>query len=207
MYRNTKFISLINLATGLFLILFFATGFSAYSQKSETDSIKTSKPKVEHSPRKATIYSAVLPGLGQIYNRKYWKVPIVYGGFATFGYFINFNNAEYIKYKQAYSDVIDDDPNTNSFLYLKNITSYQLQPDRRANLTEALRNQKDYWRRNRDLVVIFTTAFYALNIIDASVDANFFDFDISDDLTINWTPESMMCLDQKIIGIQCKITF
>jgi len=207
MPKKNKFIGCRTLAIGFFLILFLATGFSAFSQKTENDSVKVVKPKVEHSPRKATIYSAVLPGLGQIYNRKYWKVPIVYGGFATLGYFINFNNEEYRMYWQAYSDIIDDDPNTNSFLYLKNITPNLLLPERKANLTEALRKSKDYWRRNRDLVVIFTAAFYTLNIIDASVDANFFDFDISDDLTINWAPETIMCMDKKIIGLQCRITF
>lgn len=191
---------------GFVFILFFQTGFSAFSQTSKRDSVKTVAAKVLHSPRKATIYSAVLPGLGQIYNRKYWKLPLVYGGFATFGYFINFNNEQYTKYKQAYSDIIDTDPNTNSYLKL-NLSPSLLQPDRIQNLTQALNTQKDYWRRNRDLVVISTVVFYALNVIDASVDANFFDFDISDDLTVNWSPGAMMCYDQKIIGFQCKIDF
>ncbi len=207
MLSRTKLIGLKSLATGLFLILFLTTGFSAYSQTAENDSVKISRPKVEHSPRRATIYSAVLPGLGQIYNRKYWKVPLVYGGFATFGYFINFNNEQYVIYRQAYSDIIDNDPNTNSFTKLKGINQSLLQPDRINNLTEALRNQKDYWRRNRDLVVISTVAFYALNIIDASVDANFFNFDISDDLTINWIPGPVMCMDKQLIGIHCRFTF
>jgi hypothetical protein len=188
------------------VILFFTTGFSAFSQKSISDSIKVKKSKVEHSPRKATIYSAVLPGLGQIYNRKYWKVPIVLGGFATLGYFINFNNDVYTTYKQAYSDLIDTDPNTNSYLDLK-VNPIFFQADKRTQFTENLRIAKDGWRRNRDMVVIGTVVFYALNIIDASVDAHFFDFDISDDLTINWAPGPVMCMDKKGIGINCKFTF
>jgi hypothetical protein len=188
------------------LILFFTTGFSAYSQKSEADSTRTKKPEVVHSPRKATIYSAVLPGLGQIYNRKYWKVPLVYGGFVTFGYFINFNNDLYIKYKQAYSDIIDNDPTTNSFKDLK-VNPIFFEPDKISQLTERLRIAKDGSRRNRDLVVISTAVFYALNIIDASVDAHFFKFDISDDLTINWVPGPMICADQKLIGLHCRFTF
>lgn len=188
------------------IILFLTTGFSAFSQKSDNDSVKVKKPVVEHSPRRATIYSAVLPGLGQIYNRKYWKVPLVYGGFATLGYFINFNNGEYIKFRQAYSDIIDNDPSTDS--YVKLVTdSRRLEPDKIPQLTESLRNAKDYWRRNRDLVVIGTVVFYAVNIIDASVDAHFFNFDISDDLTFNWVPAPMMCMDNKLIGIHCKFTF
>lgn len=188
------------------IILFLTTGFSAFSQKSDNDSVKVKKPVVEHSPRRATIYSAVLPGLGQIYNRKYWKVPLVYGGFATLGYFINFNNGEYIKFRQAYSDIIDNDPSTDS--YVKLVTDpRRLEPDKILQLTESLRNAKDYWRRNRDLVVIGTVVFYAVNIIDASVDAHFFNFDISDDLTFNWVPAPMMCMDNKLIGIHCKFTF
>jgi len=188
------------------LILFLATGFSAFSQETLKDSTRLKKPVVEHSPRRATIYSAVLPGLGQIYNRKYWKLPLVYGGFAALGYFINFNNNEYTIYKQAYSDIIDNDPSTNSHLKLKVNPSF-LQPDRLTQFTEALKGQKDYWRRNRDLLVIFTAVFYAANIIDASVDANFFNFDIGDDLTFKWAPGPVMCMDKKLIGINCTFTF
>ena len=167
----------------LFVILFFATGFSAFSQKSDLDSIKIKKPVAVHSPRRATIYSAVLPGLGQIYNRKYWKVPIVYGGFATLGYFINFNNELYTKYKQAYSDIIDTDPNTNSFKKL-NVNPIFFEADKISQLTERLRLAKDGSRRNRDLVVIGTAVFYALNIIDANVDAALIQFNVDENLSV-----------------------
>jgi len=206
MHRTKNIVTLNRPVIWLFVILFLATGFSAFSQKADVDSVKTKKPVAVHSPRKATIYSAVLPGLGQIYNRKYWKVPIVYGGFVTLGYFINFNNNEYTKYRQAYSDIIDTDPNTNSFMSLKVNPSF-FEPDKISQLTENLRRAKDGWRRNRDLVVIGTAVFYALNIIDASVDAHFFNFDISDDLAIKWAPGPIMCMDQKLIGLHCKFTF
>jgi len=206
MLRKKNIVSAKHIGVSFFLILFFATGFLAYSQQQVADSTKVDKKEEIHSPRKATIYSAVLPGLGQIYNRKYWKLPLVYGGFATFGYFINFNNEQYITYRQAYSDIIDSDPYTNSHLGLK-VNPYLLQPDQVSNYTEALRRQKDYWRRNRDLVVISTVAFYAINIIDASVDAHFFNFDISDDLSINWVPGPVMCMDNKLMGIHCRFTF
>lgn len=206
MHRKKNINCLKLFSGGLLLILFLATGFSAFSQETKGDSIEAKKPKVEHSPRRATIYSAVLPGLGQIYNRKYWKVPLVYGGFATLGYFINFNNEQYTTYRQAYSDIIDNDPNTTSYMKL-NVNPSLLLPERISNFTEQLRSAKDYWRRNRDLVVIGTVVFYALNVIDASVDANFFNFDISDELTINWVPAPVMCMDKKMIGIQCRFTF
>jgi len=206
MYRKRNINSSKVYTIGILVILFFATGFSAFSQKNAADSTQIEKPTVEHSPRKATIYSAVLPGLGQIYNRKYWKVPIVYGGFATLGYFINFNNEVYTTYRQAYSDIIDNDPYTNSHLKLKVNASF-FKPENISQLTENLRRAKDGWRRNRDLVVIGTVVFYAVNIIDASVDAHFFNFDISDDLTINWVPGPVMCMDKKLIGINCRFTF
>lgn len=203
--KNHKYpLGLLNIC--FLAILFFATGFSALGQESTNDSLIIEAEEAIHSPRKATIYSAVLPGLGQIYNRKYWKVPLVYGGFATLGYFINFNNEEYVKLRQAYSDIIDTDPNTNSFVKLVTDPK-RLEPDRIGQLTESLRKGKDYWRRNRDLVVIGTVVFYAINIIDASVDAHFFNFDISDDLTINWVPGPVMCMDNKLIGIHCRFTF
>jgi hypothetical protein len=206
MHRTKNIVTLYLRVIWLLVILFFTTGFSAFSQKSDVDSIKIKKTAVVHSPRKATIYSAVLPGLGQIYNRKYWKLPLVYGGFVTLGYFINFNNELYVKYKQAYSDIIDTDPNTNSFKKL-NVNPIFFEQDKISQLTERLRLAKDGSRRNRDLVVISTAVFYALNIIDASVDANFFNFDIGDDLTINWVPGPIICMDQKGIGLHCKITF
>ena len=190
----------------ILIILFFSTGFSGFSQETIQDTVVVKKSGAIHSPRKATIYSAVLPGLGQIYNRKYWKVPIVFGGFATLGYFINFNNGEYVKYRQAYSDIIDDNPNTNSFIKLFT-NPRNLEPDRIDQSTESLKKYKDYWRRNRDLLVIGTAVFYAVNIIDASVDAHFFNFDISDDLTINWVPAPVMCMDKKLMGLHCRITF
>src|SRR5665647_466988 len=200
MHRKRNILPLNLPAIWLLVILFFATGFSAYSQKSEADSLRIKKSVAVHSPRRATIYSAVLPGLGQIYNRKYWKLPIIYGGFATLGYFINFNNQEYVKFRQAYSDIIDGDPNTIS--YMKLVTNeYLLKPENVSQLIDRLRSAKDYWRRNRDLVVIGTAVFYAVNIIDASVDAHFFNFDIGDDLTINWVPGPIFCMDKKLVGI------
>lgn len=206
MYSKINIISLIRFRVYFLAILFLSTGFSTFSQESVKDSIKVKKQVIDHSPRKATIYSAVLPGLGQIYNRKYWKVPLVYGGFAAFGYFIIYENEVYTTYRQAYSDIIDTNPYTNSFLYLK-VNPSQLRPENRVNYTESLRRAKDGVRRNRDLLVIGTAVFYALNIIDASVDANFFNFDISDDLTFNWVPGPLMCLDRKMIGINCIFTF
>jgi len=192
---------------GCFLfILFLTTGFSAFSQETVKDTARITNSKPEHSPHKATMYSAILPGMGQVYNRKYWKVPIIFGGFATLGYFINFNNEVYQTYKQAYSDIIDDDPFTNSYLELDVNPSF-FEPDKISQLTENLSRAKDTWRRNRDLCIIGTVVFYAVNVIDASVDAHFFNFDISDDLTMNWAPSPLLSMENKALGIQCRFTF
>ncbi len=161
-----------------------------------------------HSPKKAAIYSAVLPGLGQAYNRKYWKIPLVYGGFAAFGYFIDWNNDNYRISKNAYLDLTDKDENTNSFMNLKYIEYYDLNnPTMVERLKDGLIKRQDYYRRNRDLLVILTVAFYGLNIIDASVDAHFFDWDISDDLTMNLKPTFQQVNHQNLFSLNCTLRF
>jgi hypothetical protein len=162
----------------------------------------------DHSPKKAAMYSAILPGLGQAYNKKYWKIPIVYGGFATLGYFIRWNNKEYTTAKKAYMDLTDKDPNTNSFMNLKQISYYNLNsPSDVANLKTGLTSSQDYYRRNRDLLIIITVAFYGLNIIDASVDGHFFNFDISDDLTMKVQPALLQQKNQNIFCLNCSFNF
>jgi hypothetical protein len=161
-----------------------------------------------HSPKKAALYSTILPGLGQIYNRKYWKLPIVYGGFATLGYFIKWNNKEYISAKNAYRDLTDKDPETQSYMKLKEIVYYNLDnPNDVANLKTGLTSSQDYYRRNRDLLIIITFAFYGLNIIDASVDGHFFNFDISDDLTMKVRPAILQQKNQNIFCLNCTLNF
>ena len=167
------------------------------------------KPEEEvHSPRKAALYSAMLPGLGQAYNKKYWKIPLVYGGFATIGYFIGWNNSNYKTSKNAYSDLTDNDPNTTSYMKLKYIEYYNLEnPSEVENLKRGLVRRQDYFRRNRDLLVILTAAFYGLNIIDDSVDAHFFNWDISDDLTMNLKPSLDQFKNQNLFSLNCTIRF
>jgi len=172
--------------------------------------IQLPQPGVEpaHSPRKAAIYSAVLPGLGQAYNRKWWKIPIVYGGFAALGYFIHWNNGEYVLAKNAYRDLDDDDPTTTSYNKLKKISYYDLtNPNDLANLKKGLTQSQDYYRRNRDLLIIVTFAFYGLNIIDASVDGHFFNFDISDDLTMKVKPTLLNQKNQSFLCVNCSLNF
>ncbi len=127
-----------------------------------------------HSPKKAAIMSAILPGLGQVYNKKYWKAPIIYAGFGVLTYNIIKNNKGYIEFRDAYRARVDSDPNNNN-----------IKPE---YTTDNLRVIKNLYWKNRDLMIILTATLYALNILDATVDAHFFTYDISDDLSLNISP-------------------
>lgn len=176
---------------------------------SEQDTVFVEKDKNAHSPRKATLYSAILPGLGQIYNKKYWKVPIVYGGFVGFSLSIDYWNGKLVLYKQAYSDITDSDPRTNAYLDLEAAQYFDTENNAsdRKEFSDRLEKARDGARRYRDLNIIGTVVFYAINIIDASVDAHFFDFDISEDLSMIWTPQTMYCMDTPVVGFRCRLTF
>src|SRR5690554_362129 len=139
------------------------------------------------SPTKAVIYSAIFPGLGQIYNRKYWKLPIVYGGFVGFTYAITWNHGYYRDYLGGYQDIMDDNPETNRW---HNMLPYGMEPESVDEewFTGVLQQRKDYYRYYRDLSIIGTVALYLLAIVDAYVDAQLFDFDMSPDLSLRVEP-------------------
>lgn len=144
-----------------------------------------------HSPHTATMYAAILPGLGQIYNRKYWKLPILYGGVAALCYSIHFNNKYYNEYRNAYRDFIIGDPNNKSYAKIcerAHITVEEAEGIRRNWFQNALKNKKDYYRRYRDLSYFGLIGVYVVQIVDAAVDAHFFSFDVSDDLALQWQP-------------------
>lgn len=182
----------------LLFALLFAFSFSSYSQKSSDSTISNSLVIKKHSPKKATLYSAILPGLGQAYNKKYWKIPLLYAGFGVLIYYKGFNKDRYNKYKTAYNYRTDNDPAT--------IDEFA---DRSSIYTvEVLKRQKNYWKRNHDLVTIGIVALYLANIIDASVDAHFFNYDINDDLSLKIEPALIQeTAFNNTIGISCKIRF
>lgn len=151
----------------------------------QADTLETAVERV-HLPRKATIYSAVLPGLGQVYNRKWWKVPFIYGGFGAIGYFINQNHQNYKTYVQAYLDMGDGDPLTNSYQALYEEPVNELTPP--SNWQTTYKTRITYYSRQRDLFIIGAVAFYLINILDANVNAHFIDFDISEDLSFKFEP-------------------
>lgn len=166
------------------------------------------------NPKKALWLAIVIPGAGQIYNRKYWKLPIVYGGFVGCAYAMRWNNMMYKDYSQAYIDLTDDDPNTKSYerfqQFSNRITDANIQ-----RYQELFKNRKNRFRRWRDLSFFVMCGVYAISIIDAYVDASLSEFDISDDLTMRVAPTIINNknvaehnpLKSTAIGLQCSLFF
>lgn len=139
------------------------------------------------NPTKAVWMSALFPGLGQLYNRRYWKLPIVVGAYMGLGYATNWNNTMLRDYTRAYSDIMDSDPNTNSYMDFFAPTVNEADLDK-SWLTDLLRRRKNMYRRNRDLCIICMVGVYAIAMIDAYVDAQLAHFDISPDLSVDIAP-------------------
>lgn len=149
-----------------------------------------SNPKVfTPDPQRALWLSFVIPGGGQIYNRKYWKLPIFYGGFLGCMYAFTWNQQMYLDYSQAYLDIMDDNPDTNSYLTMFP-SSYDID-NNKSRFQTIFKNRKDMYRRWRDLSTFCFIGVYALSIIDAYVDAHLSVFDISPDLSLRWGPTSV----------------
>ena len=165
--------------------------------------------RMGHSPHTATMYAAILPGLGQVYNKKYWKLPILYGGAAALGYAIHFNNKYYKKYSSAYRDFLLQDPNNKSYLEIAqkaHLTEEEVMVTYASWFKNALNNKKNYYRRYRDLSIFGMIGLYVVQIVDACVDAHFFDFDVSDDLSLNWRPEITPGADRSV-GLGLALNF
>lgn len=164
-----------------------------------------------HSPHKATVYAAVFPGAGQIYNKKYWKLPVLYGGIGGLVYAISFNSNYYNKYRSAYRDFLIRDPGNTS--YAEFIPPQLSLDDVHGQYAEwfqrSLQNKRRYYKRSRDLSYIIMVGLYVVSIIDASVDAHFYDFDISDDLSFRLEPAVLSPFDERgsALGLQMRIQF
>jgi hypothetical protein len=149
--------------------------------------------RLDHSPGRAAMYSAVLPGAGQIYNRKYWKAPIVWAAIGTSLYFVQSNTKEYERYKDAYVALVDGDPNTVD--EFNGIYS-----------ADAVLNTAETYRKWRDWSYIALGASYILNIMDASVDANFVRFDVGRDLSFQVMPYAPLTA-RGTVGLSLTATF
>ena len=141
------------------------------AQEADTASVK---PVVKtHNPNKAVIMSAIIPGLGQVYNKKYWKVPIIYGAGGAFAYYLGYYQDKYTKFRTAYAN----GKKGQKFVI-----------DGREYDYGSLKTGENYYRRFRDLNALGITAIYFLNIVDAMIDAHFFYYDVSDNLTMHIQP-------------------
>ncbi|MES2138353.1 MAG: DUF5683 domain-containing protein [Bacteroidota bacterium] len=206
----------------IFIFLFFSTA-SNYAQVQDTtlkpkksiivpplptlqngktteDSLEQAKikPKAKpayHSPKTSALMSTIIPGLGQVYNKKYWKVPVIYAGLGGLAYSINQNQKKYSRYIEAYKFRIDGDS-----LTIDNFPRYS---------DENLNTLQQYYKRFRNLSVIGFTLIYVMNIVDASVDAHMFTFDVSDDLSFHIQPTLLNIANAKnyTTGLSLNITF
>jgi hypothetical protein len=177
----------------LLIFLFFTS--TAYSQDKPAEgavtitdsvSLKKAEPdtvkKRRYNPKVAATRSAILPGLGQIYNRKYWKLPIVYGAIGTAGGVFVFNYTNYKDLRQAYRGKYNARVNKDSTEYWK------IKPELLRLSEESLRFNRDEFRRNMDYSVLIFLVLWGLNVVDAAVDAHLKDFDVSPDLSLQLRP-------------------
>ncbi len=145
---------------------------SAQASPKKLEKVVDSPSLLPKDPKKATMLSAILPGAGQVYNGKTWKVPILYAGILTDVYFIQYNHKRYERFRDALFALDKGEPNQFPSL----------------NRAALVRNV-DYWRQNRDLTLLLMLGIYALNLVDANVDAHLSGFDISEDLTLKIAPQ------------------
>jgi hypothetical protein len=176
------------LVAGFFILLFC---FSVFAQEKENikeelpkeiivDSIIEIRAPIDPlSPAKAAFYSAILPGLGQAYNKKYWKIPIVYAAIGTGVYFYISNNKEYNRYRDAYKSRLAGF--TNDEFYFDS-QGNQLSSPRVT--TDGLQRGQEFYRRNKELSLLVTIGMYALNIIDANVDAHLLQYNVDENLSL-----------------------
>ncbi len=198
---------------GFLFVIFLQTGNFLLAQTSDTlttstdtllissDSTATNKkkgPKVRKPtiPWKAAVMSACLPGLGQIYNRKYWKLPIVWGALGTTGYFLVDSHIQYVKYRDAYRSFVNDS------LVLPGFEAY-------ASNSGGLKSQRDNYERTRNILTIVAAALWTLNIIDAVVDAHLSSFDVGPNLSMKLAPATMFNVynHQPAVGLSLTLSF
>lgn len=185
--------------------------------------MKGSKQKVKRdwstwrpSPKRAMWLAIVVPGAGQIYNRKYWKLPIFYGGFLGCYYAMRWNNMMYRDYSQGYIDLNDGNLETqsyNQFMHL-GMTIDESKPTDVQRFSTKFKKRKDYYRRYRDMSAFILIGVYALSVIDAYVDASLSEFDISEDLSMKVSPTLMQNggytfnpVRTTSLGVHCSLTF
>lgn len=163
-------------------------------------------------PKRAMWLAIVLPGAGQIYNQKYWKLPIIYGGFMGCIYAMTWNNQMYKDYSQAFIDISDGNPATASYKHFQHL-GVNIDESNPGRYKEVFKSRRDKYRRWRDLSFFVMLGVYALSVIDAYVDAELSKFDISEDLSLEVKPAvinnkmSKNPIESSHIGLECSLTF
>lgn len=170
------------------VLLSVCSGADVTAQDSTAFGLKVRK-EFQAEPMKATMLAVVFPGLGQIYNRKYWKIPLVYAGFGGIAYSIGFNSSNHSKYLKAFQDFTDDIPATDSYRQLRGLSNLDpaeydrfLNPQNWNYYRDQMLRLVDYYKRYRDLSYIGIAAWYLVSILDANVDASLFNYDVSNNL-------------------------
>lgn len=171
----------------ILLCVFLSTNTYAQIEKDTAQQAEKSKT-IKKSPLKASLYSAVLPGAGQVYNGKIWKVPIIYAGIGSFSYLALQHQSEFTRFKSAL--LKRQNGESDEFEGILN--------------KDALLNEMDKYRRFRDLNLIGATLIYVLQIIDANVDASLSDFDVSDDLSFYLKPNNTINNRYMAMGLTIK---
>lgn len=168
-------------------------------------------------PMRATMLAVAMPGLGQIYNRKFWKVPLVYAGFGGAVFAISYNTTNHNKFMKAYQDFTDEIPETDSYIELiKNadpttydpvLHPYTYDPSAASWYTDRMLRQVDYFKKYRDLSYIGFAAWYLFTVLDANVDASLLNYDISDDLDIQIEPVQVPLAGYTGMGMNVSLRF
>ena len=173
---------------------------AAYDPLSRFNEWEERETTFNPDPTRAVWMSALFPGLGQIYPRRYWKPPIIVGGYLGLGYATSWNNNMLNDYQKAYRDVMDNDPSTNSYMNFFPPGTEESSLDR-SWLQKLLKSRKDYYRRNRDLCIICMVGVYFLAMVDAYVDASLSHFDITPELSMDVTPAVIPDARNRLPGI------
>jgi hypothetical protein len=191
---------------GFFFLLQIGSGYGLLAQEDDkqdpdielyADEVDTLLYRT-HSPKRASLYSAALPGMGQIYNKQIWKVPIIYVGYGIIGYFIFDNLTNYKDYTNLYSNYLRGGDQYKDFL--PNYQNYDIE--------RTLKGGKDYYRRYLEISIISALGLYVLNIIDATVAAYFFEYDISENIVLNISPAVLPAPDvTRTVGLSCSFHF
>ena len=207
---------------GLISLFFFGGTKNAVAQRLEADTVSVVSNVKVRSAHKASMYSVMFPGLGQAYNKKYWKIPILYAGIGVTIYAINWNTKNYKKYKSAFKDLslytdwkyrseesTLEEPTSKSFENLYKTVDFENSTVAEDNHYKTVfQNGKDSYKHDRDLTYIILVGVYVLNIVDAAVDAHFTNFNVNDDLTIRVEPAvSYSAFSGNSLGFRCQITF